>query len=560
MSNFTQFNLDQKILKALQELGYEEPTPVQALAIPKVLAGADLICSAQTGTGKTAAFMLPALQTLLNTPKSKSARVLILAPTRELALQITAVAEKYSKYLQMKTVCIYGGVPYPVQTKALSKPHDILVATPGRLLDHMQQGRIDLSSLKFLVLDEADRMLDMGFIEDVEKIAAESPEDRQTLLFSATLETKILRLSKKLQRNPEEVLLEPSQRENVNIEQRLFYVDGMGHKMRLLDHILANTEIEQAIIFIATRNAADTLAEELHDKGYVTEALHGNMSQRQRTRTIGRLRRGDINILVATDVAARGIDVRTLSHVINIDLPFQAEDYIHRIGRTGRAGGKGVAITFATYKEEHAISKINQTMGSPMTVHTIEGFEPSAKSKGAYSQRGPREPRRFGGNKFNNRREERSTEGEGPRKFGREFNNKKRDFTPYAKREDRPSDGTEPRKFGREFNNKKRDFTPFAKREDRPSDGTEPRKFGREFNNKKRDFVPFAKREDGEGPRKFGNKFNNTKKDFVPYAKREDGEGPRKFGSNFKPKNKDFMQFSKRKKKNQAPDSLATAP
>ncbi|MBS0629543.1 MAG: DEAD/DEAH box helicase [Verrucomicrobia bacterium] len=431
VQNFSDFNLDPKLLKALKELGYEEPTPVQAQAIPKVLEGADLICSAQTGTGKTAAFMLPALQTLLTTPRSKSARVLILAPTRELAMQITAVTEKYSKYLQLKTVCIYGGVPYPIQTRALSKPHDILVATPGRLLDHMQQGRIDLSNLKFFVLDEADRMLDMGFIEDVEKIAEEAPEDRQTLLFSATLETKILRLSKKLQRNPEEILLEPAKRENVNIEQRLYYVDGMGHKMRLLDHILANTDYKQAIIFIATRNAAETLADELQEKGYVTDALHGNMSQRQRTRTIGRLRRGDINILVATDVAARGIDVRTLTHVINIDLPFQAEDYIHRIGRTGRAGEKGVAITFATYKEEQLVNKINQMMGAPMATLTIEGLEPSAKTKGA----GPKQNQKFGRKQrrpFGNKGES-SDKKKGPR-FGKPFGEKKKDFAFFSKR------------------------------------------------------------------------------------------------------------------------------
>ncbi len=399
MSNFKDFNLDEKLLKALGELGYEEPTPVQMQAIPKALEGSDIICSAQTGTGKTAAFMLPSLQRMLSNPRGKAnkPRILVLAPTRELAMQICSVSEKYAKHLfPCKTLCIYGGAPYPLQNRMLSRPYEILVATPGRLLDHMEQGRIDLSDVECLILDEADRMLDMGFIDDVERIAkAASREDRQTLLFSATIDNKIQRLSKNLQKNPEQIFLESSKRENVNIEQKLYYVDNFGHKMRLLDHILENTEIEQAIIFISTRNHAETLAEELQEKGYNAGALHGDMRQGQRTRIIGKLRNGSINFLVATDVAARGIDILTISHVINIDLPFQPEDYIHRIGRTGRAGGTGVAITFATYKEERSVFKINELMGTPMTSLTIEGLEPSAKGKhSAPSKRGSFRDRR----------------------------------------------------------------------------------------------------------------------------------------------------------------------
>lgn len=431
MSNFNDFNLDEKLLKALKEQGYEEPTPVQQQAIPKALEGLDIICSAQTGTGKTAAFMLPSLQRMISTPRGKAnrPRILVLAPTRELAMQISSVTEKYAKHLfPCKTLCIYGGAPYPLQNRMLSRPYEILVATPGRLLDHMEQGRIDLSDVECLILDEADRMLDMGFIDDVERIAkAASRPDRQTLLFSATIDNKIQRLSRNLQKDPEQILLETARKENVNIEQQLYFVDNFGHKMRLLDHILENTEIEQAIIFISTRNHAETLAEELQEKGYNAGALHGDMRQGQRTRIIGKLRNGSINFLVATDVAARGIDILTISHVINIDLPFQPEDYIHRIGRTGRAGGTGVAITFATYKEEKSIFKINEMMGSPMASLTIEGLEPSAKGKQSDpSKKGPRGQRRGPGQGAGNRFRGNSQK----REFGRK---PKQDFEPGAR-------------------------------------------------------------------------------------------------------------------------------
>lgn len=384
MSNFTDFNLDEKLLKVLEELEYKVPTSIQALAIPKVLEGEDLIASAQTGSGKTAAFLLPSMHLMTANPREKAVgpRMLILVPTRELAMQIATVAEKYSKYLSpMKTVCIYGGVPYPVQQRALSRRYDILVATPGRLLDHMEQRRIDLSKLEILVLDEADRMLDMGFIDAVEHVAACSPKNRQTLLFSATLDDKILRLSKKLQNSPSEIRLELDRSTKSTIEQYLYYVDNMSHKMRLLERLLENKEVTQAIIFTSTKRGADSIAEQLQEQGHHSDVLHGDMSQRQRTRTIQKLRQGYIDLLVATDVAARGIDIPTLSHVINLDLPFQTEDYVHRIGRTGRAGAKGTAITFATYKEESKIFQINKLMGNPMSVQVMEGCEPKVKEK-----------------------------------------------------------------------------------------------------------------------------------------------------------------------------------
>ncbi len=410
--NFADFTFDEKILKALEEIGYKVPTPIQAQAIPQILNGKDLIASAQTGTGKTAAFMLPALHLLATNPrpKGKGPQVLILVPTRELAIQVAQEAKNYCKYLpQLKTVCVYGGVPYPMQIKSLGQPYDILVATPGRLIDHMGQGRIPLSRVRFLVLDEADRMLDMGFIDPVEKISAATPKDKQTLLFSATIDQKILRISKKMQNDPFEIKIEPDRTVKQNIEQRIYYADGLSHKMRLLDHILANTPIDQAIVFTATKRQANDIAEQLHEKGHLSGALHGNMNQRQRTKTIDRLRRGQIRILVATDVAARGIDVATLSHVINIDLPYQSEDYVHRIGRTGRAGASGVAITFASHREEAMVSKITKMMGASISVHTIQGLEPKAKEQRSYgaprNQNGPPAGRnskqfRFPRNKF----------------------------------------------------------------------------------------------------------------------------------------------------------------
>lgn len=395
MSIFSQFDLDERILRSLEEIGYQTPTPIQAQAIPKVLEGSDLMASAQTGTGKTAAFLLPLLHQLISypLPTVKGPRTLVLVPTRELAIQVSQEAKKYSKYLpKIKTACVYGGIPYFAQKKELSRHYDILVATPGRLIDYMEKNCINLSNIKLFVLDEADRMLDMGFIEAVEQIAAALPKERQTLLFSATLDKRILPISKKLQRDPHEIRVERDPVTQNNIEQRLYYVDNASHKIRLLEHLLENAEIQQTIVFTSTINQADELATYLYEKGYLAGALHGKMNQRQRTRTIDKLRKGTLRILIATDVAARGIDIASLSHVINFDLPYQPEDFIHRIGRTGRAGAKGLAITFATYREEPWISKINQLMGKPISSYTIEGMEPQAKAAPKHKKHRDRPP------------------------------------------------------------------------------------------------------------------------------------------------------------------------
>jgi len=387
------FNLlHEKIQKAIQDLGHTDPTPIQEQAIPKILEGLDLQASAQTGTGKTAAFILPALNRLAANPphagkgtgkgpgREQGPRILILVPTRELAMQVATEAAKYSKHLsQVKTVCIYGGAPYPVQNRELSRPYDILVATPGRLIDHIDRGRVRFHRLEMLILDEADRMLDMGFIEPVEHIASLTPKSRQTLMFSATLKGNVLKLSKRLLNNPIEISVEASQIEQQNIEQRLHTVDNLDHKYRLLDHLLNDDTLTQVIVFTSTKHQADQLADKLQDTGLKAGALHGDMNQRQRTRTIAQLRRGEIRILVATDVAARGIDVRTISHVINFDLPMSAEDYVHRIGRTGRAGATGIALSFAANKDMHIVRRIEQFTGKKMISTVIPGMEPKFK-------------------------------------------------------------------------------------------------------------------------------------------------------------------------------------
>ena len=387
---FEDLNLHQNVLDALLDAGYSKPTEIQSEAIPKVLEGHDIRASAQTGTGKTAAFLLPIFNRLVTSKKQvKGPRVLILVPTRELAQQIETQARKYSKFLPgIKTVCVVGGVPYHKQSRDLSRKLDVLIATPGRLIDFMKQRKVDCSNVEMLILDEADRMLDMGFVEPVEQIASATSPNRQTLLFSATLEKSIIRLSKKLMKNPIEISIHAKGKKHENIEQILHYVDNIQHKNRLLEHVLSDADRGSAIVFTATKRHARELSRQLMENGHKAAALHGDMSQRDRTRTIDRLRREKVNVLVATDVAARGIDVQSITHVINFDLPTNTEDYVHRIGRTGRAGAKGTALSFAAMRDGHMLSKIQNFTGQKINIKTIAGLEPSLKKAAPHFKKG----------------------------------------------------------------------------------------------------------------------------------------------------------------------------
>ncbi len=376
---FDELGLHPSLLSTIAAQGFTEATPIQEKAIPAILSGTDLRASAQTGTGKTAAFLLPCLQKLCS-PSAKPGRgprVLILTPTRELAMQVATESVKYGQGIpRCKTVCIYGGAPYPPQNRDLARPYEILVATPGRLMDHMQRGAIDFSRIEIFILDEADRMLDMGFIEPVEEIAATLPKGRQTLMFSATLPAGVMKLSSRLLTNPVEIILSHAKERHAQIEQRLHRVDGLEHKYRLLDHLLSDPSLNQAIVFTATKRQADLLVEQLALSGRNARALHGGMNQRQRTRTLRELREEGFTVLIATDVAARGIDVQTISHVINFDLPRCSEDYVHRIGRTGRAGAFGVALSMASPREMGLVRRIEQFTGQKMDTHEIPGMEP----------------------------------------------------------------------------------------------------------------------------------------------------------------------------------------
>ena len=390
--SFENLNLNPALLRAVAEAGYTTATPIQEQAIPELLAGHDLMASAQTGTGKTAAFILPALN-LLATPhpsNSRGPRILVLVPTRELAAQVNEAARKYGKFIRARTVSIVGGMPYPLQNKLLSQPLDILVATPGRLLDHMERGRIDMSRLQMLILDEADRMLDMGFMPDVERICNALPGERQTLLFSATLDGNIGRIAHQLLRNPKTIQIATQKEKHLNIEQRLHFVDDMTHKNKLLEHLLIAPEVNQVIVFTSTKRHADLLAEDLYAAGHKSAALHGDMTQGARNRTLTKLRHGDVRVLVATDVAARGIDVLGISHVINYDLPKFAEDYVHRIGRTGRAGNTGIAVSFASHMDRHQVRKIEQFTGQRLEATVVAGFEPKRPAPRTDGPSGPR--------------------------------------------------------------------------------------------------------------------------------------------------------------------------
>lgn len=366
---FENLNIIEPIRQALETKGYSEATPIQEKAIPYILEGRDLFGCAQTGTGKTAAFALPIIQMLAGRAPSstRSIKALILAPTRELAIQIQDNFKEYANKLQIRSTVVFGGVSQHAQTNALKSGVDVLIATPGRLMDLMGQGFISLSSVEFFVLDEADRMLDMGFIADIKRIVAKIPAKRQTIFFSATIPPEIKKLVDSLLTNPAMVNVNPVSSTAVNVEQSVYYVEKTD-KRDLLKFILQNDEISHALVFTRTKRGADKVMKDLVKKGIKAEAIHGDKSQNARQRALKGFKNREIRILVATDVASRGIDVEKLSHVINFELPEQAETYVHRIGRTGRAGESGNAISFCTYEERPYLKLINKLINKPISV------------------------------------------------------------------------------------------------------------------------------------------------------------------------------------------------
>jgi superfamily II DNA/RNA helicase len=382
--SFNILKLDTRLLRAVEASGFTEPTEIQRQAIPVVLAGRDLMASAQTGTGKTAAFVLPSLQRLLTlSPKrGRGPRVLVLTPTRELAMQVNDNIRQLGRFSRLTTGTVVGGMAYPPQIRMLKQPLDLLVATPGRLMDHMEQGYVDFSRLEVLILDEADRMLDMGFVDAVTAIASVTPADRQTLLFSATLEGRVLDIAGRVLKNPARVQLATNRERHASIQQRIHQVDDVAHKQRLLSHYLDSGGIDQVVIFTATKRGADKLAKSLAAKGHASAALHGDMGQGARKRTVERMRRGEVRMLVATDVAARGLDIRGISHVINFDLPMVAEDYIHRIGRTGRSGSTGTAVSLVGPEDRAKLAGIERLTGRTLDREVVPGLEPARSHPG----------------------------------------------------------------------------------------------------------------------------------------------------------------------------------
>ncbi|MEB3234518.1 MAG: DEAD/DEAH box helicase [Cyanobacteriota bacterium] len=363
-SGFDRFGFSAPLLKALQAIGYKEPSPIQSAAIPELLLGRDLVGQAQTGTGKTAAFALPMLARL--DPELRKPQVLVLAPTRELAMQVAEAFNSYSVHLEgVRTLAIYGGADFRDQIHHLRRGVQIVVGTPGRVMDHMRQGTLDLSGLRALVLDEADEMLRMGFIDDVEWVLEQLPAQRQVVLFSATMPTEIRRISQKYLSSPAEITIKTKAADSGRIRQRYLTVNG-PQKLAALERVLEAERSEATIIFARTKAITLTVAESLEQHGYDVAVLNGDVPQAQRERTIERLKSGKVDVLVATDVAARGLDVERISLVVNYDIPFDSEAYVHRIGRTGRAGRSGEAILFLTPRERRFLSGLERAVGRPI--------------------------------------------------------------------------------------------------------------------------------------------------------------------------------------------------
>lgn len=374
---FESFSFSPEILRAISDCGYQKMTPIQQQAIPAIRRGQDVLASAQTGTGKTAAFALPILQKMVENPSEtlkSNTRVLILTPTRELAAQVAENVEAYSKYLNFSVLTIYGGVKVETQAQKLKRGADIIVATPGRLLEHLTACNLSLSSVDFLVLDEADRMLDMGFSADIQKILQAVNKKRQNLLFSATFSSAVKKLANEMMVKPQ-VISADKQNTTADTVSQVVYPVEQRRKRELLSELIGKKNWQQVLVFTATRDAADTLVKELNLDGIPSEVVHGEKAQGSRRRALREFVSGKVRVLVATEVAARGLDIPSLEYVVNFDLPFLAEDYVHRIGRTGRAGKSGVAISFVSREEERTLADIEKLIGQKIRRITVPGYE-----------------------------------------------------------------------------------------------------------------------------------------------------------------------------------------
>ena len=440
--SFDTLGLHASLIRAVTDAGYTQATEVQSRAIPPAMQGLDLMVSSSTGSGKTASFVLPALMRVLaareqqrtagaaDAPRGDAGprqyrpatgpRVLVLCPTRELAMQVAKATVDYGRHISnLRVATVVGGVPYGAQLKALRGPLDVLIATPGRLIDHMESGKALLANVELLVLDEADRMLDMGFIEPIQHIAGATPATRQTMMFSATFAGFVGRLAEQLLNKPQRIDISSHTEAHADIEQRLHWADDLTHKNALLDHILTERSMEQAVVFTSTQRDADWLADRLADMGHHVASLHGGHPQGRRTRVLQGLRSKQLKILVATDVASRGIDVPSISHVINYGLPMKEEDYVHRIGRTGRAGRTGLAVTLAERRDSGMIHRIQRYTTQRIPATIVEGLEPKRPEPPKPFAR----PERPGGKSF------------GPKPFGKAFKPAGKTF---AKSGDRP--------------------------------------------------------------------------------------------------------------------------
>ncbi|EKU53394.1 DEAD/DEAH box helicase [Acinetobacter sp. WC-323] len=566
---FAEFSLHETLQQALEGLGFTTPTPVQEQAIPAALEGKDLLVSSQTGSGKTAAFLLPTLNALAGedtfVPFKERMKavtqptILVISPTRELAQQVSQDAIAFVRHMKgVRIAAIMGGMPFGKQIQQL-KGAQVVVATPGRLLDLVNRRQIKLDKVESLIVDEADRMLDLGFSEDLEAIGELAANRNQTLMFSATFADRIIRLAERMMNDPQRIAIETGHSTNTDVTQTLHWTDGFEHKKKLLTHWLSDESVDQAVVFASTQEDTDMLAEELAEAGHSVVALHGAMPQTVRNRRLRSIREGRAKILVATDVAARGLDVPTISHVINFGLPMKNEDYVHRIGRTGRAGRTGQAVTLATYRERGKIRALEDYLDARLNVSEIEGLEPSpppARSgrDGGGRGRGGRDGGGRGRGGFGGGRR---FEGEGnfKRREGgddrprRSFDDKPRGERPSFGGEDRPRrefNSDRPRREGGFEDRPRREFNSDRPRREGGFDDRPKRSFGgedrprREFNSDRprreggfNDKPRFDSNDDNRGnrvdykPRREGSFGDRPKRDFGDRPQREGGFGDR---------------------------------